>query len=293
MSRIRSVHPGFFTDENVVSVSMPARLTLIGLGIEADDKGVFQWKEKTIKMRLFPADNIDVGPLLIELVNEGLLMRFEVDGKSYGAIKNFRKHQRPKSPNDLYPATDEVLRFVSLGGNADGCEPETGYAIPEMERDKVVPFPQPAEIAPQMEDGGWREEETPIPPRGLAFGEFWQKWPNKVAKSQAEKAWKKIKPADREIVVARCEAWFTAWRKTHPDATAIYASTFLNQKRWQDMDDAAPVQNPNAAAEFWAKQINNPASFVPPSAITPTLAARMIETGLVTPETLKRRGFAA
>jgi uncharacterized protein YdaU (DUF1376 family) len=138
-----------------------------------------------------------------------------------------------------------------------------------------------------------RIEETPIPPRGPSFDDFWQRWPNKAAKSQAEKAWNKVKPADREIVVARCVDWFTAWRKAHPEATAIYAATFLNQRRWQDMDETASTQNPNAVAEFWAKHLNDPAARVPQTAISPSLARLMLELRLVTPETLKRRGFAA
>jgi hypothetical protein len=252
MSRIRSVHPGFFTDENVVSVSLPARLALIGLGIEADDKGVFQWKEKTIKMRLFPADNIDVGALLAELVGEGLLIQFCVDGRQYGAIKNFRKHQRPKSPNDLFPATEDALRFVGLGSADAEAEGVKDTAISEIEGDKVLPFPQKAEIAPQMEDGGedGGEEEAPIPPRGGAFAEFWQRWPNKVAKSQAEKAWEKLKPAEREVAVGCCDAWFTAWRKMHPDATPIYPSTFLNQRRWEDMGEPAPLRAVTKKPEY-------------------------------------------
>ena len=32
MSRIRSVHPGFFKDERLVSTSMAARMLFIGLG---------------------------------------------------------------------------------------------------------------------------------------------------------------------------------------------------------------------------------------------------------------------
>jgi hypothetical protein len=50
MSRIRSLHPGFFTDERLVTTSLEARLLFLGLGIEADDKGIFEWKPVTLKM---------------------------------------------------------------------------------------------------------------------------------------------------------------------------------------------------------------------------------------------------
>src|SRR5690606_34184708 len=107
MSRIRSVHPGFFTDENLVPCSAFARLLYIGLGVEADDKGIFECKLLQLKMKVFPGDNVDVVALLAELVEAGNVRQFEVAGKAYGAIRNFRKYQKPKTPNDVHPMPDE------------------------------------------------------------------------------------------------------------------------------------------------------------------------------------------
>lgn len=143
MARIRSVHPGFFTDEDLVAVSLGARLLFIGLGIEADDKGVFEWKPITIKMRVFPADNVDVAELLAELVGAGAVRQYTAQGRNYGAIRNFRKFQKPKTPNNIHPATAEILEFVGLAdliGEIDAAEPDA--------------FPQKGEIRPQMEEGG-------------------------------------------------------------------------------------------------------------------------------------------
>jgi hypothetical protein len=156
MARIRSIHPGYFTDEDVVSVSMAARMLLLGLGVEADDKGVFPWKPSTIKMRVFPADLIDVVPLLDELLDVGLIMRFESDGKSYGAIRNFRKHQRPKTPNDIYPAPPNIRNYVGLTD-----------VISEIKGDKEHPFPPKGEKPIQMEDGGGKEGGKGRKPSGF------------------------------------------------------------------------------------------------------------------------------
>lgn len=152
MSRIRSVHPGFFTDEDLVSVSMAARLLFIGIGVEADDKGIFVWKPLTIKMRVFPADNVDVASLLCELVEAGLIKHYAVDGKSYGAIKNFRKYQRPKTPNDIHPATEDIISFVGLD------QPNS-----EKKEVKEAPFPPEGEKSSQMEDEGGRKEKDDKP----------------------------------------------------------------------------------------------------------------------------------
>lgn len=152
MARIRSIHPGFFTDEDLVSVSMGARLLFLGLGVEADDKGVFEWKPLTIKMRVFPGDNVEVAAMLDELEAAGAIRQYEIDGKSYGAIRNFRKFQKPKTPNDIHPATDEMRAFVGLAPEAKGDDVEP---IPQTEE----AFPPKGEMPVQMEDGGWSRNE--------------------------------------------------------------------------------------------------------------------------------------
>ena len=139
MSRIRSIHPGLWTDEEFVGLSAFARLLFMGLWNECDDKGCFEWKPLTLKMRLLPADNIDVSALLDEIVVAGAIRQYEIGGKKFGAVRNFGKFQRPKKPNDIHPATPEILAFCAICS-----EP-----VPNQ-------FPTGGGIAPQMEDG---EEE--------------------------------------------------------------------------------------------------------------------------------------
>jgi hypothetical protein len=168
MSRIRSIHPGQWTDEQFVLCSMAARLLALGLRNEADDQGVFEWKPLTLKMRLFPADDVKIGELLDELIEQNLICRFDVDGKAFGAIRNFCKYQRPKSPSDVHPLPDEYRIYVALEtrkaqakGKKPGTASETsaddagGDAEPLPER-----FGTTSEIDPQRkEEGGRREEE--------------------------------------------------------------------------------------------------------------------------------------
>jgi hypothetical protein len=145
MARIRSVHPGFFSDEAVVSCSAPARLLVIGLWGEADDKGVFEWKPRTLKMRVFPADDYNVDNLLAELVRENIVKRYEMEEKVFGAIRNFRRYQRPKKPNDIHPMPDELRTYVGLSSSS---------SVPVENR-----FGTGTEFSNQMEDGGWKVEE--------------------------------------------------------------------------------------------------------------------------------------
>lgn len=113
MARIRSVHPGQWTDVNFVSCSPHARLLAIALRNEADDRGVFIWEPLQLKMRLLPADNVDVPSLLGELVEHNLVRQFpDQSGKVYGAIRNFRRWQRPDKPKVVYPLPTELEDYA-------------------------------------------------------------------------------------------------------------------------------------------------------------------------------------
>ncbi|NKC30189.1 hypothetical protein [Falsiroseomonas selenitidurans] len=117
MARIRSVHPGQWTDEEFVSCSMPARLLALALRNVADDQGVFEWKMLTLKMQLFPADTVDIAALLDELAASGQVRRFAVGERQFGAIRNFRRWQRPEKPKPVHPLPDEMLAYVGLSAS--------------------------------------------------------------------------------------------------------------------------------------------------------------------------------
>lgn len=120
MARIRSVHPSLFTDEAWVSCSPLARVLYIGLLTEADDHGLFEWKPLQIKMRVLPADALDVGPLLDELIAADLVGRLESDGKTLGAIRRYCKFQRPKKPTYVYALPAEWGDYVGVKGDDEG-----------------------------------------------------------------------------------------------------------------------------------------------------------------------------
>ena len=123
MARIRSVHPGLFTDEAFASASMAARLLLIGIWTEAWDDGVFEWKPLTLKMRIFPAEgNIDVGALLAELEGLDILKSFDVGGRRLGAIRNFGKFQNPKKPNSSKALPVSLHAYVCFKKAEDGTD---------------------------------------------------------------------------------------------------------------------------------------------------------------------------
>lgn len=163
MSRIRSVHPGLWTDERFASVAPLARLFFIGIWNECDDQGIFEWSPLKLKMRLLPADNADAGTLLAELASAGMVLPFDVAGRPYGAVRNFARYQRPKKPNAIHPAPEHALAFATAGSAADyqpGSEPAAPEG-PAASEPVTHQLPTASEIAQQRkEEGGRKNSEA-------------------------------------------------------------------------------------------------------------------------------------
>jgi hypothetical protein len=148
VARIRSIHPALFTDEAFAGLSMAARVLLLGLWTEADDQGVFDWKPITLKMRIMPVDNVDVPALLAELEGADVIRQFFHEEKPLGAIRNFCKFQKPKTPKYRPIKSTEVRKYVA-----------SSYPISEATEAEPGQFPQKGEMTALMEEGGGKKEE--------------------------------------------------------------------------------------------------------------------------------------
>lgn len=149
MSRIRSVHPGLASDEAYMSMSFPAKAAWPLLWTECDDHGMFEWKPIVLKARIFPADNVDFATILSELEELGCIKRVEVEGKSFGLVRNFCTYQRPKNPSYRFAFPEGFRKFVGLK-DAEGDSPTP--VLPQ-------PSPSPTEKPPQMKEEGGRMED--------------------------------------------------------------------------------------------------------------------------------------
>ena len=152
MARIRSIHPGIFTDEDFMGLSMAARCVLPGIWTEADDHGVFQWKPLTIKARLMPADHIDMTAILAELEAANFIKRFRDEaGREFGLIRNFRKYQRPKKPHYVHPFPAEFSLYIGLSDTSS----------PSGENQGDVEGEEPPQMEDGEEDGGKEKDVKP------------------------------------------------------------------------------------------------------------------------------------
>lgn len=95
MSRLRTIKPGFFLDEELAACEPLARLLFAGLWTIADREGRLEDRPRRIKAEVLPYDECDIDYLLESLAGVGSIVRYEVDGGRFIAIPAWGEHQQP------------------------------------------------------------------------------------------------------------------------------------------------------------------------------------------------------
>ena len=108
MARIRTIKPEFWVDEKVVELTPWARLLFIGLWNFTDDQGYIDDKPVRLKMQVFPGDSVNISELVSELVNAGLLDRYESPVGPVLKVRNWERHQRVDKPGKPRFPADSV-----------------------------------------------------------------------------------------------------------------------------------------------------------------------------------------
>lgn len=119
MARIRSIKPDFFRHEALqdAEIANPGKYPMMvfaGLWGHCDSKGRFEWRPRQLKLDILPFLPFDMAETLSILESFGMVKRYSVDGKEYGEIPTFEKHQRlsgkeasegEKHPEPIWEAT--------------------------------------------------------------------------------------------------------------------------------------------------------------------------------------------
>jgi hypothetical protein len=124
MARIRTIKPDFFRHESLQDLEAAnpgcyVMLVFAGLFGHCDKAGRFEWKPRTLKLDILPFLDFDLAGTLAILRCGGFLKTYTVDGKQYGEIPAFEKHQRingkeAKEPNK-YPEPPTEKTGEALG----------------------------------------------------------------------------------------------------------------------------------------------------------------------------------
>lgn len=234
MSRARNIKPGFFKNDLLAECDPLARILFQGLWCEADRDGRLEYRPKRIKAEILPYDDCEIDALIQQLAKRGFVQVYEVDDNAYLQVVNFLKHQNPhvKEAASSIPAPSE--------NTPAPCEHHTS-TVQEQNKHTTNPADSlnliPDSLIPQKAIA-----QPAVSPN--AFETFWQRYPRKQGKANAQKAWAKQKLDPqldtilRHVELMRCED--VGWQ----DPQYIpHASTYLNQQRWHDEPQRG---NPNA-----------------------------------------------
>ena len=218
MARIRTIKPDFWRDEALASISPEACLLAIGLLNHCDDEGYFNANPKLVESDIFPLREMKTKTtvLLQELSKIGYLLVFQgSDGKTYGCIKNFEKHQV------INKKTPSKIKHL--------CELQQDYG-------------SGAVVLPIGKEGKGKEQAES---RDSLFESFWSSYPKKAGKDAAKKAFEKRNPdqalTNKMIDAVRLQKQSDSWMKDGGQFIP-HPATWLNQGRWMDeIEGGLPV----------------------------------------------------
>lgn len=95
--RIRTIKPEAFSDELLWDLEeetgLPIFRGFVGLWTQCDREGRFEWRPRALKAAVLPFWGGDFGALLEALAGAGRVARYTVDGREFGLVVNFTKHQ--------------------------------------------------------------------------------------------------------------------------------------------------------------------------------------------------------
>ena len=95
--RIRTYKPEFFTHPLLADLDrisqLPVRISLMGLWSCSDREGRFKWDARRLGAQILPYEHIDFEIILNILAENEFIVKYEVDGKTYGFVPSFSRHQ--------------------------------------------------------------------------------------------------------------------------------------------------------------------------------------------------------
>lgn len=156
-------------------------------------------------------------------------------------------------PSNLDDLSDEQTDFSLKKAETEKInEPITGSEKPRAAQDDQPERPTAAEPEAQSRyarELAWHEE---------SFAIFWAKYPRKVSKQEAFKAWKNLTKKAQKVATDAIDAHRDYWLKTDREKDKIpHAATWLRGKRWEDEVNFTPVAVDAAREKFQETERKN------------------------------------
>ncbi len=130
--RIRTIKPELFQDEELWDLAERERAPILqafaGLWCFADKEGRFEWRPRALHALILPYWDGDFAAVLAALESARFIVRYSVDGRVYGYVRNFRLHQavnNREEPSKL-PEPPAVDATTTRGARDSGVTERNG-----------------------------------------------------------------------------------------------------------------------------------------------------------------------
>lgn len=235
---------------------------LISLADNANDQGVCWPAVDTIAMRCCLSDRA-VQKAMDWLEAHGLISRQRKTGRSTVYTVTPGNYQAPEKapkrqpPNAVHPRT----AFTPEGGsppNGVHPTPEAGSPPPPNGVHQPPNAVHPNRKEPTAEPKGNRQGATAkkakVEKQPVGFDALWAIYPRKVAKADAEKAFRKLAPdaalLEALLAAVTAQAASPKWRESGGEFVP-HLATWLNGRRWEDQAPPAAEATGQAGGDDW------------------------------------------
>lgn len=151
--------------------NVPVRLAFIGLWCACDREGRFKWDARRLGVQILPYDNIDFEIILDILHENSFIEKYEVDGKTYGCVPSFHRHQviNNREQESYLPSYHQPDLFSS-----DLTRVNTGENTDETTRADACSGER--KEGKEEKEGRVEEIEIDLPFGSKGFREAWNSW---------------------------------------------------------------------------------------------------------------------
>ena len=220
------------TSDNIDELTTFQENVFYRLLVCCDDFGRMDARPKILASKLYPLKTIradQMADALRALSSAELVTLYEVDGKPFLQMKTWERHQQIRAKRSKYPEPENSNMISS------------DIICNQMISDDCICPRNP--IQSEYENPNLNPNENPNTNSSsakVAFEAFWEAYPRKVGKSDAQKAFAKVKVPVLTLIEAinkqkNSEQWNRDGGKFIP-----YPATWLNGGRWQDEVDMKP-----------------------------------------------------
>ena len=245
MGKRRMFSPDVVGTDHFLEMPSSTQLLYFHLGMEADDDGFLASPKKVITYTNGAADDLKL------LITKGYVIPFESGvivirhWKINNLIKGDRyKETMCKTEKSLLKVDDSNIYYLpELIWNPDGTQTEPQVRLGKVRLDKENNNAQngiecdSCGEALEVKTASAGEKLPTTRDLSEDFNEFWKAYPKKVAKKDAEKAFKGLKPSKSTLqdIISSINRWKKSrqW-KIEKGQYIPYPATFLRKEHWKD-----------------------------------------------------------